>query len=366
VRVVVVGAGVIGCAVAFECARRGAQVRVVDRRRPGQGATQASAGMLAPYIEGRSAPLLDLTVRGLAEWDPFLATLSESVSTLPDYARNGTVQAAFDEDVAHELEARARLLAAAGVPHRMLCGNDARTLEPALSADVRAALEIPTHGYVSAFELIGALVEGGTRHGASFLQSNVLDVESAGAGVSIVTDAGLLEGDAAVIATGSWTAELARRVDGSAAPPVKPVKGQLIQLRTAAPVVSRVLWGPGCYMVPRRNGSVLVGATAEDAGFDERPTDCGVRALTIAAAALVPATGGAIFEGVRVGLRPATPDELPIIGPSSGLANVHYATGHYRNGVLLSPLTARVVADLVLDGRAGEGLEPLRPARFGL
>jgi glycine oxidase len=365
VRVVVVGAGVIGCAVAFECARRGAQVRVVDRRRPGQGATQASAGMLAPYIEGHSATLLDLAVRGLAEWDPFLATLSESVATRPEYARNGTLQAAVDDDGARALEARARLLAAAGVPHRILCGNGARALEPALSVDVRAALEIPTHGYVSALEFVNSLVAAGTRHGASFLQANVLDVESAGAGVSIATDAGRVEGDAAVIATGSWTAELARRADASAAP-VRPVKGQLIQMRPVVPVASRVLWGPGCYMVSRRDGSLLVGATAEDAGFDERPTVCGVRALTTAASTLVPATDGAIFEGVRVGLRPATADELPIIGPSSSLANVHYAAGHYRNGVLLSPLTARLVADLVLDRRAGEDLKPLRPARFGL
>jgi len=357
---------VIGCAVAFECARRGAQVQVVDRRRPGQGATQASAGMLAPYIEGHSAALLDLAVRGLAAWDPFLAALGESGGTPPEYGRNGTLQAAFDEAGAGELQEQARLLESAGVPHRRLCADDARALEPALSPDVRAALEIPVHGYVSPAGLIDALVAAGARLGASFTQANVLGVEAAGPGVSVTTDAGRIEGDAAVVATGSWTAELARRADGAAALPVRPVKGQLIQLRTPEPVALRVLWGPDCYMVPRRDGSMLVGATAEDAGFDERPTVCGIRALTTAASKLVPALGDATFEAVRVGLRPVTEDELPIVGPSSLLDHVYYATGHYRNGVLLSPLTARLVADLVLDQRAGAGLEPMRPARFGL
>lgn len=364
-RVVVVGAGVIGCAVAFECARRGAQVQVVDRRHPGQGATQASAGMLAPYIEGHRADLLDLAVRGLAAWDPFITTLGESVDILPEYGRHGTLQAAFDDAGARELQVQAQRLDAAGVPHRSLCGNDARSLEPSLSTEVRAALEIPTHGYVSATGLVEALVAAGTHRGTSFMQADVLDVMAAGPGVSVTTDAGRVEGDVAVLATGSW-AELARRADGGALPPVRPVKGQLIQVRTPVPVASRVLWGPGCYMVPRRDGSTLVGATAEDAGFDERPTVCGIRALTTAASTLVPALNGAAFEGVRVGLRPATEDELPIVGASSRLANVFYATGHYRNGVLLAPLTARLVADLVLDGRADASLATLRPARFSL
>jgi len=366
VRVVVVGAGVIGCAVAFECARRGARVQVVDRRRPGRGATQASAGMLAPYIEGHSAALLDLTVRGLAEWDPFLATLNTSAGVLPEYRRNGTLQAVFDQAGADELQARSRLLEAAGVPHRSLCGDEARGLETALSPEVRAALEIPTHGYVSAAELIEILVDASTNLSASFLRAHVLDAEPTGTGVSVTTDAGRIEGDAVVLATGSWTADLARGADGSARPPVRPVKGQLIQLRPQALLPARVLWGPGCYMVPRRDGSLLVGATTEDAGFDERPTVCGIRTLTTAASKLVPALNNAAFEGVRVGLRPATEDELPIVGPSARLARVFYATGHYRNGVLLAPLTARLVAELVLNQRTGADLEPMRPARFRL
>ena len=137
-------------------------------------------------------------------------------------------------------------------------------------------------------------------------------------------------------------------------------------MRTCAPVASRVLWGPGCYIVPRQDGTVLVGATVEDVGFDERATLGGVRSLVDAASALVPGLDSAVFKEVRVGLRPATSDELPIIGPSATMRQVFYAAGHYRSGVLLAPLTAGLVADLVLDGRAAPELAATRPARFGL
>ncbi len=149
-------------------------------------------------------------------------------------------------------------------------------------------------------------------------------------------------------------------------PPVKPIRGQLLRLRPRGTSVSHVVWGAGCYLVPWSDGTLLVGATVEDAGFDEQPTVAGVQTLVNAAAALVPSLSDAVFEEVRVGLRPMTADELPIIGPSSTMPHVFYATGHYRNGILLAPLTASILADLVLDGRSAPELEVTRPARFGL
>src|SRR5262245_48441461 len=180
--------------------------------------------MLAPYIEGHRADLLELAVRGLAAWDPFLAVLGESV-TLPEYGRNGTLQAACNDEGVRELQEQARLLDAAGVPHKSLSGAEARTLERALADDVHAALEIPVHGYVAAGGFIEALVEAGTGRGASFTQADVLDVKAAGPGVLVTTNAGRIEGDAAVLATGSWAAELARRTESGAPLPVRPVKG---------------------------------------------------------------------------------------------------------------------------------------------
>jgi glycine/D-amino acid oxidase-like deaminating enzyme len=172
-----------------------------------------------------------------------------------------------------------------------------------------------------------------------------------------------VEGDAVVIAAGSWSADMAL---GGARVPVRPIRGQLLQLRLARPAISRVVWGERCYVVPWLDGSLLVGATVEDVGFDERPTAAGVRVLLDAATELVPEVAAAAFEEVRVGLRPATSDELPVIGASSTMRRVFYATGHYRNGVLLAPLTALAIADLVLEGRERPEVAAARPDRFGL
>lgn len=353
--------------MAFECSRRGARVQVLDSRSPGGGATYASAGILAPYIEGHSPPLQALCVGGLAAYDAFLARLQGAVATLPEYGRGGTLQAAFDDDGARGLTESAGQLAEMGVPHRLLGGAAARALEPGLSDRVVAALEIPEHGYVSPTALVDALVEGASVQGAAFTRADATAIESSGSTVLVRTGALSFEADAVVLAAGSWVTRLcAPPAPGHAPSPVRPIRGQLLHLRSAAPVATRVLWGPSCYVVPRRDGSVLVGATVEDVGFDERATLGGVRAMADAAQALVPGLDWAVLEEVRVGLRPATPDELPIVGPSATMPQVYFATGHYRNGVLLAPLTAELVADLVLEQRAGAELSGLHPTRFGL
>jgi glycine/D-amino acid oxidase-like deaminating enzyme len=148
--------------------------------------------------------------------------------------------------------------------------------------------------------------------------------------------------------------------------PVTPIRGQLLHVKVDEPIASHVLWGPDCYMVPWRDRTVLIGATVEDVGFDERATIEGVRSLLNAAVAMVPALDRASFQEARVGLRPKTEDELPAIGRSSTMPHVFYALGLYRNGILLAPLTASLVADLVLDGRHREELAMVPPARLGL
>jgi glycine oxidase len=154
------------------------------------------------------------------------------------------------------------------------------------------------------------------------------------------------------------------QIENVAAVPVRPVRGQLVQLESPAPLLRHVIWGPDCYLVPWADGTLLVGATSEDAGFDERATAAGVRDLLEAVCELVPHAWQAGFTGVRVGLRPATPDELPIVGASARLPGLVYATGHYRNGILLAPLTARLVAALILEEHA-DPVPELSPQRFG-
>jgi len=361
VRVVIVGGGIIGCACGYELASRGASVRIVDMRGAGRGATQASAGILAPYIEGHLDALLRLGVDSLALYDGFIARVAEDSQQSIEYERCGTLHVARNEAAAMELAIAARRFAHDGIAHELLPGHEALRLDACLSPRLISALLLPMHGYVRAAELTSALAVAAERRGAEFITANVDEISAGGHGVAVNTSAGRIEGDALVLAAGSWSGRVP-----PVTPPVRPVRGQLLHLHFNRRPLSHVVWGTDCYLVPWRNGALLVGATVEDVGFDETATADGVTRLLQASAELLTTTPEARFEAVRVGLRPGTPDELPLIGPASTMPGVYYATGHYRNGVLLAPLTAKLVADLVLDGTRDPDLDLVRPARFGL
>jgi glycine oxidase len=364
VDVVVIGAGVIGCAVAHELARRDARVRVVDPRPVGGGATHASAGMLAPYSEGHHAALLKLGLASLALWDPFVDRL-RAESTCPfHYERSGTLQVATGSADVMRLSTDAAAYAAQQVPHQWMDQATLREFEPALRDTIAAGVFLPTQGYVDASAITRALADAAQQRGAHFTSQRVLGIHADTTGVAVTTSDGTLNADALVLAAGSWSSAIAGVTTWP--PPVKPVRGQLLRLKAPVRIASRIVWGSACYVVPWPDGTTLVGATVEDAGFDEQPTAGGVRQLLNAVHDLLPATATAVFQEVRVGLRPKTPDELPIIGPSSTMRHVFHATGHYRNGILLTPLTAKLIGDLVLDRRDHDELTLTNPMRFGL
>ncbi len=362
----VIGSGVIGCAVAFELARRGASVEVVDQRPPAMGATQASAGMLAPYHEAREGtPLFDLTTRSLELYDEFIAHVSSASGVTVPYRRTGTIQVAVTESSVRQLRETAKMLERRGVAAEVMSAANVRTEEPRLTGAVRGGLFIPSHGCVAAANLTRALATAARRHGAQIVEGgSVRRISRDGADLVVETDRGRLSGDAVVLAAGSWSAGI-ELAGTPARVPVRPVRGQLLHLSSSEPVIRRVTWSDRCYMVPWADGTLLVGATSEEVGFDERTTAAGVRGLLDAAVDLVPALETAGFVGARVGLRPATPDDLPVIGASSAIPGLVYATGHYRNGVLLAPLTAQLVADALLAGLQDPVLEHLDPGRFG-
>jgi glycine oxidase len=361
--ITIVGGGIVGCAVAYELAARGADVHIIDPRGAGRGATYASAGILAPYIEGHSEPLLRLGVCSLAHYDSFIDRVSTDAGQPIEYRRSGTLQVAHDEGGARELINAAATLASAAVPHSYVDGAAARHLEPALSPDVYAALLIPQHGYVAVATFMSALGKALARRGARFSVARVERIESTGGAIQLMTPEGPIGADAVVIAAGSWSAGVS--ITAARQTPVRPIRGQLLHLRCPQPPVSRVIFGSSAYLVPWHDGSVLVGATSEDVGFDESATAGGVYGLLEGATGLVPALRSARFDEVRVGLRPFTDDELPLIGASSRVRGVYYATGHYRSGVLMAPLTAVLVAEL-LEGRERPELALTRPNRFGL
>ena len=364
--IVVVGAGIVGCAVAYELARRGASVQVLDERHAGMGATQASAGVLAPYIEAtEDSPLLALAVRSLDLFDDFVARASSDSGMAVPYRRTGTLDIVLHEAGMGRLRATAALLAARNVAAEIVDGDAARGEEPLVGTDVIGGLLIPTHGFVAAGDLTRALAAAARRHGAQVIEGGrVRRIAPADGEVIVETNRGTISGNAVVIAAGCWSGEI--DIDGIAARlPVRPVRGQLLHIGWNGPSLRRVTWSERCYLVPWDDGTVLVGATVEEAGFDERTTVAGVRDLLEAASDVLPHAWSAAFLGARVGLRPATPDGLPIIGASALRPNLFYATGHYRNGVLLAPLTAQLVADAMLEGRLDPALGKVSPQRFG-
>jgi glycine oxidase len=331
------------------------------------GATQASAGVLAPYIEAHEGhPLLDLTVRSLDLYDAFIARLDAEGAGALRYKRTGTLEIAVDAEGSHRLEGAAASLTHKGVHARLLDAAGARREEPYLSEAVVGGLLIPSHGYVAAADLTRALTAAARRNGAQLIEhGRVRRIVRAGGDLRVETDRGSLTGNGVVLAAGSWSGQIA--VQGAEARlPVRPVRGQLLQLAWNGPTLGRVVWSERCYLVPWDDGTLLVGATVEEAGFDERTTTAGVRDLIEAAAEIVPQAWTAGFTAARAGLRPATPDEIPIIGPSAVIPNLVYATGHYRNGILLAPLTAQLVADTILENKIDPILETTSPKRFGL
>jgi glycine oxidase len=363
--VIVIGAGIVGCATAYELARRGARVTLADMRRPGEGATYASAGVLAPYIEGDSQELLRLGTASLSMCDAFVERLRRDAGGEIEYQRTGSIEVAGTGAQYERLRERAAAYRAEGVEHRLLDADEARACEPALAAGVAGGLLVPTHGFVSARHLVAALAAAAARYGAvTAPECRIERVTSEGGELRAYSERGVFGADAVIVAAGSWSGTVT--IERAPAAAVKPIRGQLLHLASATPLASRVLWGAGCYLVPWRDGTLLAGATSEDVGFDERATASGVRDLLDAACEMLPAACNARFLEVRVGLRPSTPDGLPILGRAAALANVIYATGHYRNGVLLAPLTASIVADLLLDGTERPELDLTRPGRFGL
>jgi glycine oxidase len=362
--VAVIGAGVIGGAITYELAARGASVTLVDARGAGQGSTQAAAGMLVPYLEGFGRPLLPLAAKSLEMYDGFIQRVSRDSGMAVGYRRTGSLQVATADEPLEQLESIAAGAKAAGIDCEMLDANTAKQIEPQLTPEVSAALLVRTHGFVFPLDLTGALSAAAIKHGARVcVPARAERVSSHRDEIEVHVDHDRLRTHHVVIAAGSWSGQIV--IDGVPPLPVKPIRGQLVQLAWDGPPLNRILWGSRCYLVPAGPNTILVGATVEDAGFDERTTVAGVRDLLDAACDLVPHLWQAAFVRARVGLRPATADEMPIIGRSAKIPGLVYATGHYRNGVLMAPLTARAVADLVLDNREDPLLAGTSPQRFG-
>jgi glycine oxidase len=364
--VIVIGAGIVGCSVAYELANAGCRVRILDARQPGQGATRASAGVLAPYIEGHEdSPLRSLGRRSLDLYDQFVARVRADSGQDVVYRRNGTFEVGFTGDEVEHLTRTSSSLYRDGVEAHWIQPAQFTDHEPLISPAALGALLIPIHGFVGVASLTEALQTAAEKNGARFKsETGAIRIHSMPTGrVGVTTGTSEWNADKVVLAAGSWSSQIT--VDGADAVPVKPIRGQLLQVQHEPGALRHSIWGSAGYLVPWPDGSVLVGATAEDVGFDERSTEEGVNKLKAAAATLVPALANAPITSIRVGLRPKGVDDLPMIGMSDAVPGLIYSTAHYRNGVLLAPLTAQLVKELVFDRASDEALVALAPSRHG-
>jgi glycine oxidase len=366
----VVGGGVIGLAVAWRAAQHGLHTVVLERGAIGSGASGVAAGMLAPSSEATFGEqlLLALNLESARRWPAFAAELAERSGADPGYRPSGTLLAARDADAAAALERELAFRESLGLAVERLLPSRARDLEPALAPTLRAAAVAPDDHAVDPRRVLTALAAALRAAGGELREgAEVTELDTSGDRATGVRLAGgeRLPAGAVVIAAGAWAGSFAGLPDGARVP-VRPVKGQLVRLRDPAGpgLLERVLRTEDFYVVPRGDGGYVLGATVEERGFDEAVTAGGLHDLLRDAVEVVPGITELEFEEARAGLRPGTPDNAPAIGPAE-LDGLHWATGHYRHGVLLAPLTA----DLVVDGLTGAPPSPdaalLAPGRFG-
>jgi glycine oxidase len=379
--VVVVGAGLIGLAAAFELQRRGARVSVVEAAESaGTGATRVAAGMLAPVGEldfGEPA-LLEINLRSAALYPEFVAAVEDLTGHDTGYRRLGGLHVALDRDEAAELKRVLDLQISLGLDSKWLGPGASRELEPGLHPGLNGSVLVEGDGVVDPRALSAALVEALAQLGAPVLLSSevrsLVFENPGGQGESRVSGVRLSDGRTisapTVVAAGGAESGRSEWLPEADRPPVRPVKGQVAELRgdPSDPVCSRILASERVYLAPRTDGRLIVGATVEEMGYDTRITAGGIHELLREAYRLLPDIAEMEFIEATAGLRPGTPDNLPVVGPAS-TGGLILATGHYRNGILLAPVTAMAVADLIESG-AGPGdsasgpMSAASPGRF--
>lgn len=359
----VVGAGIIGLACAWRIAQRGASVLIADRDGPGAGASGVAAGMLAPVTEADFGErrLLELNLRAASLWPDFAEELEGASDTDVGYLACGAVAAAADRDDVEELRRLHELQRSLGLGSKWLTGSECRRLEPSLSPRVPGGIFAPHEAQVNPSAAVRALEVAAERQGVELAAGlAVTGLASRDGTLAMETSAGALEAESVVVASGAWSGEL--DLAGADRLPVRPLKGQILRLRGERSLTRRIVRTPRCYVLDRSDGRVVIGATMEERGFDVRVTADGVYRLLEAAWEVMPDVGELELVDARAGLRPATPDNLPLIGASS-LEGLLVATGHGRNGVLQAPLCADAVAALVA-GEVADGVDGCEPGRF--
>lgn len=364
-RVVIVGGGIIGCASAYELAKAGCTVTVVERGTVGSEASSAAAGMLT--VLGSTARPDPLHVLALASWRLYPETVGElraATGVDVEYTTTGTLYALFTADEVRVAEAQCRGPMAKEIGLAMLGGPEVCEREPAISKEVRAALFVAGDHWVNNQQLTIAYAQAAAGRGVTFrlgVRATGVIVEG-GRAAGVVVEGERVPADAVLITAGAWSGELTASL--GAPLPVEPARGQMLALSHVPPLIKHCIHGAEIYLVPRVSGELLIGATVEHVGFVRAVTPGGIGFLIRSALEVVPDLADRPITRTWSGFRPWAPDSLPILGPWAGIPGLTVATAHFRSGILLAPITARLMKELIVDGKPSLDLTPFLPERF--
>ena len=362
--VAIAGGGLIGGAIAFELARSGLRVALFDRQQPGEGSSWAAAGILSPAPENAGMiSTVPLSRASLNLYPEFVAAVEEISGQSVGYRARGTLEALFSTDAQEKLSTIIALHHGLGLKAEPVSAEDACEMEPALSPELEAAVFRPDEACVDNRELTKAVLTAAERSGVKiFARSNVQSIAKDGGRCDgLFVDGEKVESRWTVIAAGCSSAEIKGAAHYA---PVRPAKGQMIALRAEGFTIERVLWSDHVYLVPRNDGRILAGATVEYVGFNKKVTAGAVQKILAAALQLAPALADAQIEETWAGLRPDAPDHLAIIGPTD-LDGLLVATGHFRSGILLAPITAQLIREWITTQNVSQEWVRFSPMRFG-
>jgi glycine oxidase len=371
--VIIVGGGLIGSSIAFELASENLRVAVLDRQEPGREASWAAAGMLSPGPDSpESSALVPLGKESLRLYPEFVAAIEHASGKSTDFTCNGTLEVFRGPDAESTRNKMVADFHHLGLAAAAMSPNEARKLEPSLGPQAAAIAWLPEEATVDPRLLLEAVFAAATHRGTEIRANCPVDALLYAGKVcaGVIAGGQKIAANQVVIAAGSFCgtiADAAQEQDPHPQlrqfAPVHPVRGQMLALRSASVQLKKVLRSRHGYLVPRRDGRIIAGSTLEDAGFVKQVTPQGVRQILDAALELAPALTDAKIVEEWSGLRPGTPDLLPIIGPTD-IAGLWLATGHYRNGILLAPATAKIMRDWIVSGKSNFNAESFSPLRF--
>lgn len=361
--VAIVGGGVIGGAIALELSLAGLRVGIFDRQQPGQEASWASAGILSPAPENPGMiSMVPLGKASMSLYPKFVSQVEEITGKSAGFRPKGTLEAFFSRDTKERLSTTIALHHGLGLRADPLRAEDARELEPSLSESIEAAVFRPDECSIDNRALTDAVLDAARRRGAEiFTDSGAKAIWREGHRCSgLILQNEKVEAKWTIVAAGCFSAAIEGVANFA---PVRPAKGQMAALRSDEVKMERVLWSENIYLVPRNDGRILAGATVEYVGFDKRTTAGGIEKILSAAIELAPGLANARIEETWAGLRPDSPDHLPILGPTD-VEGLLMATGHFRSGILLTPITARLVREWITEGRVSVDWDRFSPLRF--